>query len=183
MRRPSLLLTPCLAALLAAFAALAIGACGGYGRPNQASSQLAFGVSMAQRGLWQEALFRFNEAERIDPQNPHVHNNLGVAYEAAGDFDKALDHYRRALQLAPNSREVKANYARFVEFYQGYKSKDGKGAQTAKPAAKGARGKPSSPKEPDQPVGVGQPPPQPIPNPGPLTPEPNTAPPPPGGSR
>jgi tetratricopeptide (TPR) repeat protein len=101
---------------------------------------------MAQRGLWQEALFRFNEAERLDPQNAHVQNNLGVAYEAAGNFDQALKHYKRALEIAPSSREAKANYARFVEFYQSFKPKEAKPGDK-KAAAKGtaAPGAPGAP--------------------------------------
>ena len=109
-------------------------------QPDTAAAQLSFGTSMAQRGLWQEALFRFREAERLDPQNFRVHNNLGVAYEAAGDFESALKHYKRALEIAPDNRQAKANYARFVEFYQSFKAKPGDKKASAFPAAK-----PSSP--------------------------------------
>lgn len=106
---------------------LPLAACGGGPKSNvNAATQLSFGVSMARRGLWQEALFRFREAERLDPSNPRVENNLGVAYEAAGNFDKALEYYKKALQLSPESREVKNNYTRFVEFYQGFRAKQGK---------------------------------------------------------
>ena len=65
------------------------------GRPEQAASQLAFGVDMARSGLWDEALFRFPEAEKLDPENPRIPSNIGVAYEAAGQFDKALSITRR----------------------------------------------------------------------------------------
>lgn len=117
---------------------LAVSCGGGFGKANQPSSQLAFGVDMARRGLWEEALFRFHQAEQLDPSNPRVQNNLGVAYEAAGDYDKALEHYQKALKLDPGNRELKANYARFVEFYQGYKNadqKDAKAAGTSNPPA------------------------------------------------
>jgi len=61
---------------------------------DQASSQLAFGVDMAKRGLWKEALFRFQKAEKLEPENPRIQSNLGVAAEAAGQFDKALEYYQ-----------------------------------------------------------------------------------------
>lgn len=112
-------------------------ACSSYGRPNQASSQLAFGVDMARRGLWKEALFRFQEAEKLDPQNPRIQSNLGVAAEASGKFDLALEYYKKALQLAPNDKGIRTNYTRFVEFYQGFKGQKKTGAA--------ARGKASSP--------------------------------------
>lgn len=88
---------------------------------NSVESQLSFGVKMARQGLWSEALFRFQEAEKIDPQNARILSNLGVAYEATGRFDQALDAYQRALKAAPADKDIRNNYARFVEFYQGYK--------------------------------------------------------------
>ena len=83
--------------------------------------QVAFGVNMAGRGLWNEALFRFKRAEKTQPGNARILNNLAVAYEAVGLFDEALGHYKRALKADSSSREVKRNYSRFVEFYQAFK--------------------------------------------------------------
>jgi tetratricopeptide (TPR) repeat protein len=110
-------------------ALLALAGCSGNRQPDQASSQLSFGVDMARQGLWKEALFRFTEAERLDPGNARIQSNLGVAYEASGQFDKALSSYQRALQLAPNDKGIRSNYARFVEFYQGFKGDKTKGGQ------------------------------------------------------
>ena len=86
-----------------------------------AAEQLSFGVKMARRGLWSEALFRFQQAAAIEPANARVLNNLAVAFEASGEFDQALESYQKALQLDPGSRELKQNYTRFVEFYQSFK--------------------------------------------------------------
>jgi hypothetical protein len=94
-----------------------------HAKADQASSQLAFGVDMAKRGLWKEALFRFQQAEKLEPENPRIQSNLGVAAEAAGQFDKALEYYQKALRLAPNDKGIRTNYTRFVEFYQGFKGK------------------------------------------------------------
>ena len=92
-------------------------------RPRRvtASEQMAFGVDMAKRGLWREALFRFQRARQLDPNLPRVLNNLAVAYEAVGDFDRALEHYKMALAADPSNRDLKKNYARFVEFYQSFR--------------------------------------------------------------
>ena len=88
---------------------------------SSAADQLAFGSRMAERGLWSEALFRFQQAGQIDPQNARAWNNLAVAQEATGKFDEALASYKKALELAPDNPEIKRNYARFVEFYQSFK--------------------------------------------------------------
>jgi Flp pilus assembly protein TadD len=85
---------------------------------------MEFGVKMAQRGLWSEALFRFEQAQRQAPGDPRVLNNLAVAYEATGQFDKALASYQQALQAAPTNRELRRNYARFVEFYQSFRPQE-----------------------------------------------------------
>lgn len=124
---------------------LSFAACSGYGRSDQASSQIAFGVDMARRGLWDEALFRFQAAERLDPQNPRIQSNIGVAYEASGQFDKALEAYQQALRMAPNDREIRANYARFVEFYQGFRGDKAAGQPGT------AQQPPSTPQEPSTP--------------------------------
>ncbi len=114
--------------LVAAFAS--IDARPAAARDSAGGAQLSFGVKMAQQGLWNEALFRFHQAELADPANPHIRNNLAVAYEATGDFEKALGYYKQALEAAPNDRTLRGNYARFVEFYQAYK-----GGKTVKPTA------------------------------------------------
>jgi tetratricopeptide (TPR) repeat protein len=98
-------------------------------RPPNAKQQIDFGVEMAQRGLWNEALFRFHQAERLSPEQVSVLNNIAVAYEALGQFDEALRSYQRALRVDPNSRELKRNYARFAEFYQAYQASREKHAE------------------------------------------------------
>ena len=83
-------------------------------------SDVDFGVKMAQRGLWKEALFRFQQADLQEPNNSRLLNNIAVAYEAVGEYDKALETYKQALQVNASDRELKQNYSRFLEFYQAY---------------------------------------------------------------
>lgn len=84
-------------------------------------SEISFGVKMARRGLWSEALFRFKRAAEQRPDDGKVLNNLAVAYEAVGQYDNALLAYREALKADSNNRELKRNYSRFIEFYQAFK--------------------------------------------------------------
>lgn len=80
-------------------------------------AQKAYGASMAKRGFWREALFRFQRAAEKKPDDAETHNDLAVAYEAVGETAKALAAYKRALELAPNDSKIKRNYARFAEYY------------------------------------------------------------------
>jgi tetratricopeptide (TPR) repeat protein len=111
--------------LVATFVSLALLAPLAAGAKEKSSraveSQLTFGVQMARQGLWSEALFRFQEAQKLEPENARILSNLGVAYEATGKFDQALDAYQRALKIAPGDKDIRNNYGRFVEFYQGFK--------------------------------------------------------------
>jgi Tfp pilus assembly protein PilF len=109
-------------------AALALLALAATGLPALAApkvnQQLEFGVEMARRGLWSEALFRFDQALRLDPSNPRILNNMAVAYEAIGQFEKALTTYQEALKVAPGNADLKKNYAQFLEFYQGFRPRE-----------------------------------------------------------
>lgn len=91
----------------------------------EAKQQWEFGVDMAGRGLWSEALFRFEQARRIEPDHPMILSNIAVSYEALGLFEEALSHYRQALRLAPRERDVRRNYSRFVEYYQNFRGDSG----------------------------------------------------------
>jgi Tfp pilus assembly protein PilF len=144
---------PLRAPVLLLLALFALSACGGYGRPNQSASQLAFGVDMARRGLWTEALFRFREAERLDPDNPRIQCDMAVAYEASGQWDKALASYQKALKLAPNDKGIRTNYARFAEFYQGFKGDKTKAGAAKATATTTIHRPPQAPATPPKPAG------------------------------
>ena len=72
---------------------------------------------MARKGFWREALFRYEKAAALKPDNAEVQNNLGVACESVGETSRALTAYKRALELAPQDTKIKRNYARFAEYY------------------------------------------------------------------
>ena len=82
--------------------------------------EISFGVKMARRGLWSEALFRFKRAAEQRPNDGKVLNNLAVSYEAVGQYENALLAYKEALKADPNNRELRRNYSSFIEFYQAF---------------------------------------------------------------
>ena len=113
------------------------GGCASSGSPpgTDAAEQLRFGVDMARRGLWSEALFRFEQSRRISPGDPEALNNIAVAYEAVGRFEDALATYKEAIAAAPGNRDVKSNYSRFLEFYQNYRGAKLPAEGAAQPAS------------------------------------------------
>jgi len=91
---------------------------------SRAGAQIDFGVKAAKMNLWREALFRFERAVQIDPANAMARNNLAVAYEGIGEFEKARSAYAEALRLDRSNQYIQKNYSRFVEFYSRNKKRE-----------------------------------------------------------
>jgi Flp pilus assembly protein TadD len=82
---------------------------------SSSKDELAFGIEVAKRGLWNEARFRFERAVALDPESAEAHNDLGVALEQQGEFVKARAAFEKALELSPNSIYIQQNYDLFRE--------------------------------------------------------------------
>jgi len=82
---------------------------------SDAKKQVEFGITVAQRGLWREAIYRWERATQIDPKYGEAFNNLAIAYEHEGDLAKARVAYEKALELEPNNSLIKQNYELFKE--------------------------------------------------------------------
>jgi Flp pilus assembly protein TadD len=77
--------------------------------------ELNFGIEAARRGLWAEARFRFEKATALDPDNAAALNDLAIALEQQGMFDKAREAYEKALKLKPGSLYIQQNFDLFRE--------------------------------------------------------------------
>ena len=82
---------------------------------DDARRQVEFGIEVAQRGLWREAIYRWERAVEIDPTYAAAYNNLAIAYEQDGDLDRARAAYERALALEPGDTFITQNYELFRE--------------------------------------------------------------------
>jgi len=82
---------------------------------SNAREQVEFGINVAQRGLWREAIYRWEKAVEIDPMYAAAYNDLGIAYEHEGQLDKARKAYEKALALEPNNAQIRQNYDLFKE--------------------------------------------------------------------
>jgi Flp pilus assembly protein TadD len=160
-------------------------ACSHHQDLTQPQTQDNFGVQMARMNLWREALFRFQRAVQINPSDAMAHNNLAVAWEANGDFEKARKEYLEALKLDRSNQYIQKNYSRYVEFLSRNRKRQQKEVKTAAatPAVPAAAAPPTivdSPL-PGQPVAVEpvKPAPPTAAPPSDLPPQPK----PPGGAR
>ncbi|MFM8534321.1 MAG: tetratricopeptide repeat protein [Acidimicrobiia bacterium] len=93
---------------------------------GEAQDQVGFGIQVAQRGLWKEAIYRWERAAQLDPTYAAAFNNLAVAYEHEGQLSKARDAYEKALALDPNNALVRQNYDLFKEINDRATQKDGR---------------------------------------------------------
>src|ERR1700681_2230924 len=103
-----------LLAFAAALSALSASPSFATGR-DDAKSQVEFGIGVAERGLWREAIYRWEKAVELDPSYPAAFNDLAIGYEHEGQFDKARKAYERATELEPNNAEIKQNFELFKE--------------------------------------------------------------------
>ena len=81
---------------------------------GDAKKQVEFGIAVAQRGLWREAIYRWERATQIDPTYAAAHNNLAIAYEheGAGQSSRGV---REGVELEPGNSFIKQNYELFKE--------------------------------------------------------------------
>jgi Tfp pilus assembly protein PilF len=82
---------------------------------NEAKALVQFGIEVAQKGLWKEAMYRWERAVEMDPTYAAAFNNLAVAYEHEGLFEKARKAYDTAISLDPKSASIRQNYEFFKE--------------------------------------------------------------------
>src|ERR687892_2486137 len=93
---------------------------------SDAKEQVEFGIQVAQRGLWREAIYRWERATQLDPTYAAAFNNLAVAYEHEGQLAKAREAYEKALAIEPENALVRQNYDLFKEINDRAAQKDGR---------------------------------------------------------
>lgn len=92
---------------------------------SDAKDQVEFGIQVAQRGLWREAIYRWERATQLDPTYAPAFNNLAVAYEHEGQLDKARAAYEKAVELDPSNEMIRQNFDLFKEINDRAAKKDG----------------------------------------------------------
>jgi Flp pilus assembly protein TadD len=93
---------------------------------DDAKEQVEFGIQVAKRGLWREAIYRWERATQLDPTYAAAFNNLAVAYEHEGKLDQARAAYEKALELDPENTMIRQNFDLFKEINDRSAKKDGR---------------------------------------------------------
>ncbi len=82
---------------------------------SDAKAQVAFGIDVAQKGLWREAIYRWEKATEIDPSYAAAYNDLAVGYEHEGQLEKARKAYEKAVEIDPANTQIRQNFELFKE--------------------------------------------------------------------
>lgn len=81
---------------------------------KDAALHLQIGTTLFSNRKYPEALAELMTAERLDPKNPTIQNNLALTYFVRDRFDLALVHIDRAITLRPDYTEARNNRARIL---------------------------------------------------------------------
>ena len=79
---------------------------------QRAGYHLQIGSGHLAKGNYPAALGEFLKAEELDPDNPLIHNQLGLAYFLRQRLDLAEKHFRQAIKLNAKFTEARNNLGR-----------------------------------------------------------------------
>ncbi|MEN8723210.1 MAG: tetratricopeptide repeat protein [Alphaproteobacteria bacterium] len=97
---------------------------GGDNKAIQAKANKIAGRISAGRGKWGNAVVYFERSRSLTPSDPSILNNLGFALAQTGDYARAQQLLRQAMDLAPGSPQIRNNL--IVAYYHGKKRKTAK---------------------------------------------------------
>ena len=71
--------------------------------PNYSVARMWYGVFLITRSRFGEALVEVSEALKLDPLSPIINAVAGWPFYFMRDYEQAIDRYRKAIELEPNS--------------------------------------------------------------------------------
>jgi arylsulfatase A-like enzyme/Flp pilus assembly protein TadD len=86
---------------------------GSLANPDNVIFHSEYGVALVMHGVLPKGAEVLEKALGLFDQDPRVWNSLGVAYGNMGDIEKALEHFGRALDLAPEDAILNENVGLF----------------------------------------------------------------------
>ncbi len=79
---------------------------------NDILSLIKAGDQLGQEGKPQEAMQKFNQAFRLEPDNPEVNFKLGLSARSVHDYETAVMAFERVLIIDPNAVQAKIEMAK-----------------------------------------------------------------------
>lgn len=79
---------------------------------ERAELHMRIGTGFLAQGQYPQAIGELIKAEQLDPKNPAILNNLGLAYHVMGRLKVAEQKFRRAIQYGTRFSDAKNNLAR-----------------------------------------------------------------------
>ena len=76
---------------------------------KEASAKRDLGEAYLLQGKFTHALREFLKAEKMDPDDPQLHNDLGLVYMIKNKNDLAVLHFKKSIALKPAYSEAKNN--------------------------------------------------------------------------
>lgn len=74
--------------------------------PNVAQIRLAYGWCLMTEGRFEEALPQMQAAQELDPHNLRINRAVARLFYFARQYDKALELYRKILEVEPNDQDT-----------------------------------------------------------------------------
>ncbi len=93
--------------LIGLAAVLALSSCSAHNTVSPQDEKIAQaiqkeGEAYLRRGNFTQALKKFLEAEKRDPEDPYLQHNLGLAYMGKDKYKLAEKHFKKAMELNPD---------------------------------------------------------------------------------
>ena len=85
-------------------------------RPEDTNALMQIAIIYAKYGLYSQANKTFEKILKLNPDDSAVHNNRGNIFYSRKEYERAIETYRYAEQLAANDPGVKVNMA--MAYYQ-----------------------------------------------------------------
>ncbi|WP_029897612.1 tetratricopeptide repeat protein [Desulfohalovibrio reitneri] len=74
----------------------------GSSRSYQMATFNRIGIALRQKGMWEESVEAYLEAEEIAPDDENIQYNICLAYYDGGEYAKALERLEKALRINPD---------------------------------------------------------------------------------
>lgn len=94
---------------------------------------MEYGRAFIAEGDNDGAIKSYAEALRLAPSDPVALNNMGVAKAAAGDYQSAMEFFKRAVKIAPERLDINDNLTHLLGWVKTYRNNAIPSASTAMP--------------------------------------------------